>query len=228
MTNAQTEQPLKPQLDAVREGIPKMIPSKMLGPVQKSIESTISSFNPSTTLSVGDVAPDFELVNSSNEKVKLSDLLSENKSVILMWYRGGWCPYCNVALRAFVKDTKIFKEHGAQFVAISPELPDESLSTSEKLDLQFQVLSDVGLKVADQYGVSFTVGDDVIKTYDSLGVDFKNMYGNNNNKDAVVRLPVPATFVIDKDMKIVFRFVDPDFRNRAEPADVLKAVKNIA
>lgn len=217
---------LQAQLDEKKKAFMNMIPKEKQSALNESVVNTINGFNPSTALNVGDIAPDFELKDSTNTAVKLSDLLSEKKAVVLTWYRGGWCPYCNLTLRAFVKSVDEFNALNAGFVALSPELPDESLSTQEKINLKFNVLSDVGLKVADKYGVSFILHDQVTDLYKGFGIDLANMNGNQGNN--AVKLPVPATFVIGEDRKVVYRFVDPDYTKRAEPDDVISAIKSMA
>lgn len=225
-TQSEAIKALQKELDEKKKAFMNIIPKENHAALNESVVNTINAFNPSAALNVGDIAPDFELKDSANTIVKLSDLLSANNAVVLTWYRGGWCPYCNVALRGFVKSTDEFKALNAAFVAISPEVPDESLSTQEKINLKFTALSDVGLEVADKYGVSFVVHDQVTEMYKSFGIDLTNM--NANQGKSAVKLPVPATFVIAKDRKVIYRFVDPDYTKRAEPEDVISVIKRIA
>lgn len=100
------------------------------------------------------------------------------------------------------------------------------MSTREKNDLKFEVLTDDGLDVADRYGVAFTVNDDIKKLYAKMGVDLDNMNGNPQ-KERKGKLPLPATFVLDKDGKVVYSFVDVDYTKRAEPARIIDAIKSV-
>ncbi|KAI0560862.1 Thioredoxin [Gracilaria domingensis] len=220
-----TVEPLAPQLHAVKE--------KFLGSVPKEMVSTISETSakleqskPIKPLQVGDQAPDFTLPNAKGKKVALSELLKERSAVVMMWYRGGWCPYCNLALRAFTQRNEEIEALGAKFVALSPETADESLSTAEKNELKFEVLSDDGLSVADKFGVMFTVPDDIKTLYKGFGVDLDNRNGNEGKRMA--RLPAPATYVIDKKGVIQYVFADLDYTKRAEPSEVIEVLRKLA
>lgn len=169
---------------------------------------------------VGDKAPDFSLTNAKQETVSLSDYLKKGP-VILTWYRGGWCPYCNITLHELQMRLPEFEALGANLIALTPELPDKSLSTKEKNDLEFEVLSDVGNQVAGQYGVVFQLTPEVEEAY-------QNSFGlYDYNGDSTAQLPLAATYVIAQDGKIVYAFLDPDYRNRAEPDYILKALKRL-
>ena len=111
------------------------------------------------------------------------------------------------------------QKNGAQLIVLTPELPDKSLSTSEKHDLKFEVLSDVGNKVAKQYGIVFKLTDEVAKIYNQFFsiVDF--------NGDASNELPLAATYIIDQDGKIIYAFLDADYRNRAEPSELTEVLE---
>jgi peroxiredoxin len=169
---------------------------------------------------VGESAPDFALPNAKGETVRLSDSLQKGP-VVLTWYRGGWCPYCNLTLRALQKELPDFKAAGATLIALTPELPDRSLSTAEKDDLQFEVLSDIGNRVAREYGIVYRLTDGVAKIYDEkFGMAAYN-------GDASNELPLAATYVIDRDGRIVYAFLDADYRNRAEPSEISALLNKI-
>jgi peroxiredoxin len=166
----------------------------------------------------GDVAPDFTLNNALGKPVQLSEYLKKGK-VVLTWYRGGWCPYCNLTLNALQEELANFKKQGANLIALTPELPDESISTSEKNNLQFEVLSDVGNKVANQYGIVFQLTNDVAAMYN------ESFALNKHNGDASNQLPLAATYIIDENGKIIYSFLDADYRNRAEPSELTVFLK---
>lgn len=170
-----------------------------------------------TALAVGEKAPEFTLKDATGKDVTLSHLL-KNGPVILTWYRGGWCPYCNIALKNLQDGLPGFTAAGATLVAISPELPDHSLDTREKHALAFPVLSDVGLTVADAYGISYTLDGATSTRYNgSFGLNAWN--GDTSN-----RLPLPVTFVVNRQGVIVYRFIDTDIRKRAPHAEILNAL----
>lgn len=172
-------------------------------------------------LSVGDIAPDFSLPNASGEVVTLTELL-QNGPVILTFYRGGWCPYCNLELRAYQQRLPAITSAGARLVAISPQAPDDSLNTSEKNNLEFDVLIDANLHIAQAYKLAFTLLDSLSALYDELGHSLPEI-----NDEDDWRLPIPGTFVIDTNSTIALAFADADYRNRLEPDEAIDLVKRL-
>lgn len=169
---------------------------------------------------VGDIAPNFTLKNALGKEVSLKEYLAKGP-VVLIWYRGGWCPYCNLTLHHLQEELPNFKAEGANLLALTPELPDESINTSEKHHLEFEVLSDIGNKIAKEYGVVFKLTDDVAKIYN-------NKFSlNKHNGDSSNELPLAATYVINVDGKIEYAFLDSDYRNRAEPKEITTFLKNM-
>lgn len=183
---------------------------------KNALEELINSGIAKTALKVDDKVTDFELNNALGKPVKLSTLL-QNGPVILTWYRGGWCPYCNVQLGYLQSMLSQFKELGATLVALSPELPDKSLSTKEKNKLEFVVLTDYNNEVARKFGLVFTLSNELVDIYDGRLEKFNGVATNE--------LPIPATYVINKDFIITYSFVEPNHRKRAEPADILSVLK---
>lgn len=170
------------------------------------------------SVKTGDMAPDFELPDASGKSVSLNSLLAKGPAV-LIWYRGAWCPYCNIALRYYQKLLPEFEKHNATLVAISPQLPDHSLTVQEKNNLAFPVLSDVNNSVGKQYGIVFPLGS--IQGF--LHNATKGIDKHNGSKDR--ELPLPATYIVRQDGEIIYDFLDLDYRNRAEPEEVLKALQ---
>ncbi|MDX1350117.1 MAG: peroxiredoxin-like family protein [Putridiphycobacter sp.] len=172
-------------------------------------------------LQLGDIAPDFTLTNASGEAVNLYNEL-ESGPVILMWYRGGWCPYCNITLHAMQENLPKFKAHGANLLALTPELPDSSMSTTEKNELAFQVLSDVDNRIARTYKVVFKLTEAVGNLYEN-GFGLSKYNGNNSNE-----LPLAATYIIGQDKVIKYAFLDADYRNRAEPSEIIEVLNSLS
>ena len=139
--------------------------------------------------------------------------------VVLVFYRGGWCPYCNLQLRAFQAVLDGLHEHGATLVAISPQTPDKSLTLAEQAELAFPVLSDVGNAVARRYGLVFALAADDRKLHSGVGIDLTAFNGDDSWE-----LPAPAVYVVDGDGTIRFASVAGDYRWRVGPDEVLAAL----
>ncbi|BFT73826.1 peroxiredoxin-like family protein [Paenibacillus sp. P36] len=173
-------------------------------------------------LNKGDQAPDFTLTNPLGEQINLYKELA-NGPVILIFYRGGWCPFCNVQLRTYQLLLPEIQKVGGQLVAVSPQSPDNSLSQMVKEQLTFHVLSDPNGHVADSYNLLFELPEYLQNTFtDILGRDLAKF----NASDRWV-LPVPATYLIDRHSIIRYAQADPDFMNRAEPQEMIDLLKKL-
>lgn len=172
-------------------------------------------------LAAGERAKSFQLPNAKGGGTSLADLLSSGPLVI-SFYRGGWCPYCNLEFKALNDSLSVIKALGANLVGISPELPDYSLSTAEKHALEFDVLSDVGNIVARDYGIVMDVPASMRPLYLQWGLDVPS-----TNGDDTWELPIPATYVIDSDGTIVFAYVNKNYTERLEPAEIITALQSI-
>ncbi|MFI0258999.1 peroxiredoxin-like family protein [Streptomyces sp. NPDC017056] len=172
-------------------------------------------------LGPGAPAPDFALPAADGRTVTLSGLLAEGP-VVLTFYRGAWCPYCNLALRALQQHHDAITARGARLVAVSPQVPDESLTLTQKHELAFDVLSDVGSEVAGRYGIAFDLPENLAAVYDSFGFEMQRVNGGHPRT-----LPLPATYVIDRTGTVRWAFADPDYVRRAEPADILAALDSL-
>lgn len=172
-------------------------------------------------LGIGDPAPDFSLPDAHGTGVSLGAGLAQGP-VVLAFYRGAWCPYCNIQLRALQAALPEMQALGASLIAISPQAPDESLANVEKQQLAFDVLSDRGCAVAGAYGVAFALAEELRPIYGSLGIALPE-----KNAADDWRLPIPATFVIDADGRVAFADVDADYRNRAEPDAILATLSRL-
>jgi peroxiredoxin len=164
------------------------------------------------------MAPDFTLSNVDGQPVTLSALLLHGP-VVLTFYRGEWCPYCNLQLRAYQAILPQIQELGASLVAISPQTPDNSLTTADKKGLTFPVLSDLGNAVARRYGLVFSVSE----TLRTAGAPLPSYNG-----DESWELPMPGTFVIAQDGIVRLAFVSADWTKRLEPAAILDGVRALA
>ena len=172
-------------------------------------------------LTEGDSIPSFSLPNATGQSISIQDLLKSGP-VVISFYRGGWCPYCNLELRALQEALPEIQARGANLVAISPQTPDNSLSTAEKHHLSFEVLSDVGNQVARQFGLVFTVPETLRPIYQSFGIDLPAYNGDEN-----FELPIPATYIVDTTGKIVHAFVNVDYQKRQDPEGIITVLENL-
>jgi len=210
---------LAQQLREQNEASRARIPAETLAVMDQATAEVASSGIAGSSLGVGAEVPDFELPDATGTKVSLSSLLAEGP-VVLAFYRGGWCPYCSTELRALQARLPEITGVGATLVAVSPQTPDASLSSAEKLELAFPVLSDAGNAVAGSFGLVFTVPEALQDVYAGFGVDLPAA-----NLDDTFRLPIPATYVIGADGTVAWRFADPDYTKRAEPDEVIAALE---
>ncbi|MHA7058863.1 peroxiredoxin-like family protein [Aquimarina sp. M1] len=171
-------------------------------------------------LKTGDKIPNILLPNAIGADVSVQELLLNNK-VILSFYRGGWCPYCNLELQSLQQYQDRFEALGVSLVAISPETPSNALSTCEKNNLSFEVLSDIDNKIAQEFNLVFTLPKDLIEIYNGFGIDLIKSNGNKN-----YQLPISATYVIDQDGTIIYDFIKEDYKERADPENIYKILKN--
>jgi len=169
----------------------------------------------------GQLYIDFTLPNMDGKNLKISDVLKKGP-VILTFYRGGWCPYCNIQLKAYQERLEDFTKRGASLIAISPETMESSSTTVEKNELKFNILFDKNNSVARKYGIVFKIEKDLKAIYEKFGIDLEK---NQNNKSW--ELPVPATYVIAPNGKIIYSFLNVDYVKRAEPNDIIKALDSI-
>jgi peroxiredoxin len=207
---------LKEQLAEYRADWRKRVPADRQAIMERHIEQLRTGVIARTMLKVGNRAPEFMLRNAKEEIVDIGALRKKGP-VIVTIYRGGWCPYCNLELKAFQEILPEIKAAGASLVAISPEKPDATLSTTEKNALAFEVLSDVGQKVGRAFGLVYQFTDELRSAYRGFGHDMPA----HNGTPGEWALPVSATYVIDRDGTIIYAYTDVDYRDRADPPDVL-------
>ncbi len=210
---------LKADLDSFRSEFMAKVPAKIREAMAKADMELAASGIAQRAIKAGDRAPDFRLPDARGGHVRLRDLLAKGP-VVVCFYRGGWCPYCNLELHALQNALPEIQQLGAQLVAISRQTPDESLSTVEKNELTFAVLSDAGSATAKAYGIAFDLADELRPIYARFG----HALPDKNGDDSWV-LPIPATYVLDTNGVIVLAFVDVDYRNRLEPAEIVAALE---
>ncbi len=166
-------------------------------------------------LKTGAKIPDFTLPNAKGEKIAIQDLY-QKQPLVLVFYRGQWCPFCNLYLRTLQKSLSEIKENPATLVAISPQTPEHSLDTVQELELGFEVLSDVGGVVGKQFNLIYVLPDYLTDTYKNFGIDVEQFNGKGN-----LQLPYPATYIINRKGVIVQHFINANLNQRQDPQEVI-------
>jgi peroxiredoxin len=217
--------PLQQQIDAynaqARSRLPAGLGDELPRQLTSPIAQLIASGAAERALREGEQAPDFTLPDALGRSVTLSRLLQRGP-VVLTFYRGAWCPYCNLELHAYQHALPQIEELGGTLVAISPQTPDHSLSMMEKRALTFTVLSDEGNGVARRYGLAFTIDEAVRAAHRLVGADLPAFNG-----DESWELPMAATYLVDQAGTVRLAFVDPDFMHRLDPSVVIARLKEL-
>jgi len=210
---------LKNEIESLKAKFLPHVPEQIKESMRKAEENLRKLRLAERALGTGDIAVDFTLPNAKGEPVS-SESLRKDGPLVLNFYRGSWCPYCNLELKALQDVHAEIRALGASLVAISPQLPDESLSDSEKIQLEFEVLSDVNSVVSDQYGLTFSLAEELRPIYKNWGADVATV-----NDDPDWKLPLPATYIISQDGRIVHSFTDEDYSQRLEPDEILDSLR---
>lgn len=213
---------LASQLEAVSASVRAQAPAAVLATIDAANLRLAQSGLVERALRAGGRAPDFVLADATGRMVDSKHLRSRGP-LILSFYRGAWCPYCNLELQAWQRHLPELERLGATLVAISPQTPDASLTLAQKHALAYPVLSDPGHRVARQFGIVFTLDDSLRPVYEAFGVDLLA-----HNGDSSFELPVPATYLIDRDATVIDAWVDVDYRKRAEPSLVLARLRELS
>jgi peroxiredoxin len=208
------------QRDAMNARMATQAPSELLSGFAAAADRLDTVDFAARAPQIGDEAPDFALPDQRGEEVYLSALVRRGP-VVLIFYRGLWCPYCNLQLRTFQAHLDQILALGAQLVAVSPQTPDRSLSMADKNDLGFLVLSDAGANVIDRYGLKYEVDAETRALFEAVGNDV----GSYNGPGSWV-LPAGATIVIGVDGAVRYAHVRGNWTERAQPADVLAVLRD--
>jgi peroxiredoxin len=212
---------LKAELALVTQQLGASLPQQTLSLLQRSIQRMVNNGIGSAALGEGRFFPRFSLPNATADAISSEDLVAQGPLVVC-FYRGGWCPYCTLELRAYQEVLPEIRALGADFIAISPQLPDEALAMAAKANLGFEVLSDTGNSMAEHLGLMVELSPAVADVYRSLGHDLERINGNSR-----WTLPIPATYIIDADHRVQLAFVNPDYAVRLEPSRVLEMLTSM-
>jgi len=178
---------------------------------------------PSGIVGAGDRLEEFTLADAAGAPVTLGELVADGPAVIV-FYRGGWCPYCNLALRTYQRELlPLLDRYNARLVAVSPQSPDQSLSTAEKAELSFTVLSDTGSRLAHDVGIAFQPAEEVLAAQRALGLDLKQV-----NDAGSAELPMPTVLIVDNERTVRFADTHADYTARTEVAAIIDALDELA
>jgi peroxiredoxin len=210
------------QVNDVKAAAASRLPAQVVAVFASDQAALAAAGIPTGAVAAGDKLAGFALPDATGETRTL-DELTANGPAVIVFYRGGWCPYCNLTLRTYERD--LLPELGAysaRLVAISPETPDASLSTQQRAELTYTVLSDTGARVADTLGITFDPSQKGLAAQRTLGVDIRT-----TRADAGIRLPMPTVLIIDTDHIVRFVDIHPDYTGRAEVSEILTAVQTL-
>jgi len=211
---------LKDALNERRSLMQQYVPEATQALHRSVVEQLQSSNVAASALAVGSAAPQFELLDQHGNAVRLTSLIA-NGPAVLFFFRGRWCPFCVAQLEAWNRLLPSIARAGIALAAISPMTQHQSFLTRDQHHLEYPLLSDVGNKVARQFGIVYSVPDEQRLTYRRTFVNLPFVNG-----DESWELPIPATFALDSNSKVLFSSVNPDYTERPEPLEVLAAVEN--
>jgi peroxiredoxin len=213
---------IKEQSDQLQAASAGRLPAEVVEIFTRDRETLVGHGEPAGAVAGGEVLEEFTLPDANGNDVSLTGLVADGPAV-LVFYRGGWCPFCNLALHHYQSElVPQLERYSATLAAISPQKPDESLSTAEKHALQYPVLSDAGARVARRLGIAFQPAADVLEAQRTLGVDIRD-----GNAEGTTELPMPTVLVVDRDRVVRFADVQPDYTSRTEVQDIISALAEL-
>ncbi len=212
---------LQDQLDGFKAEFKKMVPAEAFDAFARSTQELVDSGQAERAVKAGDMLPDFTLTDSDRNEISLKDLLAQGP-VVLTFYRGVWCPYCNIELKALEEVADKVRERGATLVAISMQGASDSRKSQKDNGLSFPILTDKNGELANKLGIRWSLQDYVIPVHDGFGVHLPRIHG-----DGQWNLPMPARYVVDTDGTVAYAEVNPDYTRRPEPADLFPVLDKL-
>ncbi|MGN7864721.1 peroxiredoxin-like family protein [Chryseobacterium sp. 22458] len=209
---------LAKQIEQLNQELSSQLPQEVINAFGKSVDDLKTKNMEDRCIRPGEKMPEFLLPNATGKMIDSNDILKKGK-MILAFYRGSWCPYCNLELKFLQDNLSRIKDKNAVLIAVSPQTPDHSLSMAEKNRLGFEVLSDQNNDFAKKLGIVFQLQDFVLPYYRNLGINLSEF--NNNDENL---LPVPAVFVVDQDRRIIFKYLDVNYMNRVDVEELIQAL----
>jgi len=210
------EEDIENYLVGFRENVSKERQDILINAIEKLKDTNILN----KALKVGDKIPEFSLSNQKRKIINVKDIIEKNKYTVICFFEGSWSPYSNLQLMALQKILSQLKIFNASLITISPQTQDKSLYTSEKYSLDYEILYDKNNTIAKEFGIAYTLTDEVIEVYDKLKIDI--LEANRNN---TYDLPLPATYIANRNYEIIYSFVDVNYRKRCEPKEITDTIK---
>ncbi|WP_295685926.1 peroxiredoxin-like family protein [uncultured Nevskia sp.] len=213
---------LQAKLDALKANFETKAAPETFAVMHKATQELIASGQAERALKAGDQAPAFTLLDSDGKSVSSADLLRKGPLVVT-FYRGAWCPYCNLDLQAIEAAAKEIREQGAELVAISPQTAIFSRKAQRDNKLSFPILSDRGGETAATFGIRFVLPEYLREIYKMFKIDLAE-----TNGEPSWTLPMPGRYVIAQDGVIAYAEVNPDYTRRPDPSELLPTLKQLA
>ncbi len=212
---------LKEEIDAYNAAKSEQVPTDILETMARATAELKATAIEDRAVRTGDRMPDFELPNQYGELRRFSDYL-KTSPVVLNIYRGGWCPYCNLEMKALHDTLPQIEARGARLVGMAPETPDNAIATTERHRIRIDILTDAGNRIAERLGLVFELSEVLRPIYRNLGIDIPAYNGDDS-----FRLPVPATYIVRQDGTIAHAFVNADYTQRMEPAEIVTRLESV-
>lgn len=213
---------LQDKLDAFKAEFKTSAPAGAIDAFARSTQELIDSGQADRAIKAGQIAPDFSLPDADGNEVALTALLAQGP-VVVSFYRGVWCPYCNLELQALEAAADEFRAKGAALVAISMQGAEDSRKSQQDNQLSFPILTDQGGELAHRFGLRWTLQPYLLKFHKMFKVELPTIHN-----DGQWNLPMPARYVIDVDRSVAYSEVNPDYTRRPEPADLFPVLDKIA
>jgi len=209
---------LAKQIEQLNQELFSQLPQEVFEVFGRSIEEIKTKNIEENSIQVGEHMPEFSLFNAYGKQISSREILKKGK-MVLAFYRGSWCPYCNLELKFLQDQLSLLKDKNTTLVAVSPQSTDHSLAMVEKNKFEFEVLTDVDNNLAQKLGIVFQLQDFVLPYYQNLGIELSEFNKNDENS-----LPVPAVFVVNENRMVIYKFLDVNYMNRVDIEELIKAL----
>jgi peroxiredoxin len=211
------------QASDMKAAVATKLPAEVIAVFASDQAALAADGVPAGAVAVGDKLAEFTLPDATGQSRTLEELTADGP-MVMVFYRGGWCPYCNLTLRTYEQElVPQLGAYSARLVAVSPETPDASLTTQERGELSYTVLSDAGAELGDKLGITFEPSAEGLEAQLALGLDVRT-----TRADGGTRLPMPTVVIVDRDHTVRFADIHPDYTGRTEVSDIVAALDAVS